>query len=214
VTNNEILALASTVITVVAFILPIAAKVVGMFTERRTIEIDSADASEVEPHPGPIRADEAVADRLNDVRQALRREESSARAYRAAGSLLLFGQVIVGSVLASSFVQESLSKQVIGVLGLLVLTSSLLRQQYRPELRSVASRKRAVLLRSTLREVEDLLALHREGQSAAIDLGEIRKMLRDALSTIEIAQVDDSAAELGRDVSRKSPRRKRAANEN
>lgn len=72
--------------------------------------------------------------RLADTRRALDRQESLAKWNSRAAASLTFGQYIVGGVLASSFVQESLTPQVVGLLGVLVLISSLIHQRYRPDL--------------------------------------------------------------------------------
>ncbi|MFL6527935.1 MAG: hypothetical protein ACJ8IQ_07555 [Chthoniobacterales bacterium] len=73
-------------------------------------------------------------DRLQDARDALERQQRLASANRWTSRLLTFGQYIIGGLLASSFVQQALSREFVGVLGLLVLVSSLLYQHFRPDI--------------------------------------------------------------------------------
>lgn len=61
----------------------------------------------------------------------------------------------MGAVLASSFIQESLSTNIIGLLGLIVLISSTAQQHYKPAQKVIASKKRSSLLKSKIREIED-----------------------------------------------------------
>ena len=81
--------------------------------------------------------------RLNEARELLGRQESSAKWNRRANGSLTFGQYILGGVLATSFVQVSLSAQGVSLLGVLVLISSLVHQTYRPDLQARRSRRLA-----------------------------------------------------------------------
>jgi len=91
-------------------------------------------------------------------------------------------------------VQQSLSKEIIGVLGVLVLASSLIRQHYRPDLQLAGARERATKLKATIREVEDFIYMREEGQPNAPQPQEIRKILRDALGKIEADEVRELGA--------------------
>src|SRR5947199_3184409 len=97
--------------------------------------------------------------RLSEAHEEIQRQLRLASTHRVASLLLTSAQFLVGGLLASSFVQQSLDKSVIGMLGLLVLTSSLVRQYYRPELEQAAARGRATRLRAVAREPEDSLLL-------------------------------------------------------
>lgn len=70
-------------------------------------------------------------------------------------SIALVGQYTIGGVLAFfSFVRQSLSAHIIGIFGVLVLLSSLIRQRYRSDQRS-RTRHGIFSLRTLIREVED-----------------------------------------------------------
>jgi len=77
--------------------------------------------------------------RLAEAHKEIERQLRLGSTHRIASLLLTSAQFLVGGLLASSFVQQSLDKSVIGMLGLLVLTSSLIRQYYRPELEQAAA---------------------------------------------------------------------------
>ena len=62
-------------------------------------------------------------------------------------------------MLASSFVQESLTPKWVGVFGVLVLVASLIREQFHPETSSKDARKKAFELLSLQRASEDQLAI-------------------------------------------------------
>jgi hypothetical protein len=56
-------------------------------------------------------------------------------------------------------VQESLSSKSVGLLGVLVLVSSLLKQQFHPELNAENARKKASQLQALVRTSEDQLTI-------------------------------------------------------
>jgi hypothetical protein len=62
-------------------------------------------------------------------------------------------------VLASSFVQASLSSKWVGALGILVLIASLFKQQFHPELNAESSRRKASRTQALIRASEDQLAI-------------------------------------------------------
>jgi len=123
--------------------------------------------------------------RIFETRQELVRQQQLVRIHRLAGWLLTFGQFVIGGLLASSFVQQSLSKELIGGLGLLVLVSSLLRQHYQPEVEAGAARRRVAKLKNVLREVEDNIELQQENNTSALTSGQLRMLLRQALAETE-----------------------------
>jgi hypothetical protein len=97
--------------------------------------------------------------RLNEVTLAVRAQEGTAKAARISNILLTVGQYVIGGVLASSFVQESLSPKWVGLLGVLVLIASLVKQQFHPELNAEDARKKASQLKALIRTSEDQLAI-------------------------------------------------------
>jgi hypothetical protein len=110
--------------------------------------------------PAPLRlARKQTLVRLNEVKQALVNQKGSARIAKISSNLLNGGQYVIGGLLASSFVQESLSPRSVGVLGVLVLIASLFKQQFHPELNAEDARKKASKLQALVRSSEDQLAI-------------------------------------------------------
>jgi hypothetical protein len=136
---------------------------------------------------------DGVTERLQETKQALKQQYTLARAHRIGGGLLTFGQFIVGGLLASSFVLEQTSKSLIGMLGLLVLASSIIRQHYRPETSSVAARERAVRLKAVIREVEDQVYFGTHSVDHATAPQELRRLLTQALNDFDTTEARDFA---------------------
>lgn len=61
--------------------------------------------------------------------------------------------------MATSFVQKSLSPDIIGVFGVLVVVSSLLKQHYHPEVNAQTGLQRAHQLEGLIRQSEDRLVV-------------------------------------------------------
>lgn len=136
--------------------------------------------------------------RLNDAKAARRQEESSAKLSRILSGALTFAQVVIGGVLASSFVQESLPPKTVGVFGVLVLIASLVKQQYHPEVDAEQARQRASKLRILIRRSEDELATidtrsarGKDRPDALIDLRN-----RISLGLTEIENLEAGASQL------------------
>lgn len=144
---------------------------------------------EIQFHP---TADPTEDSRLSEARRELERQESIARWNARADGSLVFGQYIIGGVLASSFVQQSLLAHVIGILGVLVLLSSLIRQRYRPDLQAQGARHRIFSLRTLIREVEDDLFALRNGQENAPSIYQVRQKVSSGLSKIEETELVDT----------------------
>jgi len=139
-------------------------------------------------------APDGVTLRLLEAHQVLRRQESLAKAHRFGGGLLTFGQFVVGGLLASSFMQQEIAKQMIGILGLLVLASSIIRQHYQPEIAAVAARERAVKLKAIIREVEDQMYYAEQNLPEARSPNELRRTLTEALNDVDAAEARALAA--------------------
>ena len=129
--------------------------------------------------------------RLNEARSYLRRQEAMAKWNCRAAASLTFSQYIVGGILATSFVQEALPREVVGFLGLLVLVSSLVHHRYRPDIYSRGARERAVELKALILAVEDALFDIRSGRPGAPSLLKIRKMVSEGLAEIEASELKD-----------------------
>lgn len=130
--------------------------------------------------------------RLNEARDYLQRQEAMARWNCRAAASLTFSQYIVGGILATSFVQEALPREVVGFLGLLVLIASLIHHRYRPDIYARCARERAVQLRALIRKAEDALYAIRSGKADAPSLLKIRKMVSEGLAEVEVSELHDT----------------------
>ena len=65
--------------------------------------------------------------RMTEIESSRQEQQSSYKGFRTASITLTFAQYVIGGVLASSFVQESLNAKAVGVFGVLVLVASLLK---------------------------------------------------------------------------------------
>ena len=133
--------------------------------------------------------------RIDEIREALQRNESVARwAGRSNGSLI-FGQVVIGGVLATSFVQSQLSQSIVSLLGVLVLVSSLIHQQFRPDLKNRGARRRVAKLTHLLREAEDGVFEIQQGSPNAPSIELLRRRVTKQLSQIEQTEVEEMPGE-------------------
>jgi hypothetical protein len=113
---------------------------------------------------GPIATATEVARRqvrvrLIEARSARDAQEGAAKVASISNNALTVAQYVIGGVLASSFVQESLSPKWVGLLGVLVLIASLVKQQFHPELNAEDARKKVSRLKALIRTSEDQLAI-------------------------------------------------------
>lgn len=146
------------------------------------------DAADGTPgtHP-PSRAAEAdvLTRRVNEVKAELARQIGLGRTHRIASWLLTLGQFVIGGLLASTFIQQRLSPDLVGAVGVIVLASSLVRQHYQPEVAFSTARAREARLRDIVREVEDQLELRKEGDPTALTPAALRALLRTTLAEVE-----------------------------
>jgi len=181
---GEVVARTGPLVSVVA----IAASVVGSLIAARLSKTERVSPPSLETKD--IR--ELV--RIAEIASALQRQERIATWSGRADVLLVFGQVVIGGLLASTFLQDELSKSVIGLLGVLVLVASLVHKQFRPDVNYAAARQRAVLHRQLLRETEDevLFIQQREIKSPNADAVErLRRNVTHRLFEIEMAEAQD-----------------------
>ena len=122
-----------------------------------SISSRTRDSIKSEQLPKGYIARAQVLRRLKEANNTREREQTSAKVTKWTANLLVFAQVVIGGVLASSFVQQSLSAQSIGLLGVLVLIASLINQQYRPEVNAQQSKQKAAKLQALMRTSEDQL---------------------------------------------------------
>lgn len=133
--------------------------------------------------------------RIDEVREARDRNESIARWSNRSNSLLTITQVVIGGVLATSFVQTTMDKDKVGFLGVLVLVSSLVHQQFRPDLKYRGARRRVMKLTHLLREAENGAFEIEQKKQDAPTIEALRRYVTTQLSRIEELELDDMPGE-------------------
>ena len=133
--------------------------------------------------------------RIDEIRDALQRNESVARWAGRSNGLLIFGQVVIGGVLATSFVQLQLDPSIVSLLGVLVLVSSLIHQQFRPDLKNRGARRRVAKLTHLLREAEDGVFEIQQATHTAPSIESLRRRVTQQLSQIEQTEVEEMPGE-------------------
>ena len=128
--------------------------------------------------------------RLYEIDSILSYEENRKSLYRYSSALLVFAQFVVGGVLASSFIAKNLNESIIGILGLIVLASSLVNQHFRPDLLYKVSVQKVFQLRTLKRWTEDQLYDATRGSVIDDDkVFQIRKKVSSMLAEIEQAEL-------------------------
>lgn len=152
------------------------------------------------PHRPPIAtpsqiAKERAAARIEEARDALRQQLSAAKWSRVSSNSLTVSQYIIGGLLASSFVQESLSPKLVGSLGLLVLLASLIKQHFHPDVSAETAIKKAAQLRALIRTSEDQLAILdakiASGQDHTDEMISLLMKITEQLTGIEMPEVTE-----------------------
>jgi len=129
--------------------------------------------------------------RLHEAKSELLRQEGLATWQGRAARTLTFSQYIIGGGLATSFIQETLSPRLVGLMGLLVLVSSLLHQHFRPDLQQRAAKERAVSIRRLIRQAEDDLFAITMGKLDSTAIHGIRSKITNGLAEIEESELRD-----------------------
>lgn len=110
------------------------------------------------PSPSEVATDRALS-RIDEAKKAMAQQKSARRWSTISANLLTVSQYVIGGVLASSFVQEALSTRIVGLLGVLVLIASLIKQHFHPELSAANSQKKHAQLKALIRTSEDQLTI-------------------------------------------------------
>ena len=141
------------------------------------------------PMDSPIRRQIGL--RFGEARVALDVHTSSVRLYSWANAALTFGQYVVGAVLASTFIQQTLSKDAIGSLGLVVLLSSAIQQRFRPDTAARAARRRVLEIRRVVRNAEDALVALDSEHTGAPSARDILASLSNGIVEVETSELSD-----------------------
>ena len=152
-----------------------------LFERKTLIAVNSA----------PPEEDKKEMVRLYEARNLLERQENFASWNKVSSNLLTFSQYVVGGILASSFIQENLSSQVIGAIGVIVLLASLIHQRFRPDAAAIGAKKRVIRLKSIIRKAEDMLFDLEQSEDGASTVSEIRKFVSDGIEQIESSELVD-----------------------
>jgi hypothetical protein len=161
----EFLALALTVLGTISTLASRAFRRGKIDREKAIVRTQLKGVRTIDAAPTPQKtiasavARERAVKRLIEAKEAMDDQSVSARISKISDTLLTVGQYVIGGVLASSFVQESLSPKSVGLLGVLVLVASLVKQQFHPELKAEDARKRASKLQGLIRTSEDQLTI-------------------------------------------------------
>ena len=129
--------------------------------------------------------DDQVRARLEEAKTELSRQGVLIFSNRVMSVTLTIGHYIIGGVLASSFVQESLPRSSVGLLGVLVLISSLIQQHFRPDLEVASAKHRAIRLRALIREAQDDVVAAQSAEPGALTMVAICRKISESLSVIE-----------------------------
>lgn len=132
------------------------ANVAGIEMVEEEISIDSVD--------------DHLSRRLNEARDSLVQLRWQVRLNGLVNGFLVFGQYVIGGILTTSFVQETLDKQAVGALGVLVLLATLLHQSYRPDIKARAAGAKSRYLRWLMRKAENDRI--RFGSEKSLDIAE------------------------------------------
>jgi hypothetical protein len=123
-----------------------------------------------------------VRSRLNDARTERDRLKKWSTVNRVSSNSLIFGQYVIGGVMATSFIQKSLSPEIIGIFGVIVFTSSVIKQHYRPEVIAETSSRKASQLDALIRQSEDQLVIIQSKQQIDNDDPTIMNELLERVS--------------------------------
>lgn len=161
----------------------IGAVIASWRSKRGSTEVNDTDLPHIEK-------------RLKELKEYLGCQESIEKRNSLAGGFLTIGQYIVGGILATSFIQETLSSHVIGFLGVLVLVSSIIHQRFRPDLKVAGARSRVLRLKKIHRSANDRLdrvRIEHNANSQELDLAEnqIASSISTQISEIEEAEQQD-----------------------
>lgn len=129
--------------------------------------------------------------RLEEIGSAKNREQRLSRAFTWSSNLLTFAQYVVGGVLATAFVQQKLSPNLIGFFGVIVLVSSIIKQHYHPEVKAKLASQKAAKLQALIRDSEDRLAsLRSEGNVDPKEFLAVASQISASLTKIDHAEAE------------------------
>jgi len=165
----------------------IAALLTGIFSKIKKFKI----ISHVKKKDVLVKTDYADDSRLTEAKELLRQQEIKSKLNKGASNFLSFSQYVIGGILASSFIQQSLSKEIVGIFGVLVLFSSLVNQKYRPDVQYRSYLSRCIELKKLIRQAEDNIFALEKNIGNASPIHDIRAMISNGLADIERLELED-----------------------
>jgi hypothetical protein len=127
--------------------------------------------------------------RLEEARVLWKSQKRSASWASFINGMLIAAQYLVGATLASSFIQKTLSPNLTGTLGVLVVVASTIQQRYTPEVTAATAKIRAARLRRIIVLSEnDLVEASENGNGE--DYQRISNMLSAAIVAIETSYAE------------------------
>ncbi len=131
-----------------------------------------------------------TAKRLEEVRDLWKKHKRASSWATFVNGMLIAAQYLVGATLASSFVQKSLSPNLTGVLGVLVVVASTIQQRYSPDITAASARARAGLLRRMIVSAEDLM-VEASDRDDGSDYQKISELLSASIMSAEAPRMAD-----------------------
>lgn len=128
-------------------------------------------------------------ERLEQAREMLKRQKRAASWAAFVNGLLIAAQYLVGATLASSFIQRSLSPNLTGTLGVLVVVASTIQQRYSPEVIASAAKTRAAKLHRIIVQAEDELVEANQGGDGE-EFQRVSNMLSQMIVWIETSYTE------------------------
>lgn len=149
------------------------------------------------PGPKPIQANSAKklkdlpdselerSIRLDELRSRLEIDELYAKRFKALANSLVFGQYIVGGILATAFIQQNFSPNFVGIFGVIVLSSSLINQRFKPQYIASRANERAFKARSAIRRIEDNLFNLKRDEQFEKNVKDMRNLITEQLELLD-----------------------------
>jgi hypothetical protein len=120
--------------------------------------IDGAPLTDSGIHKLPhnhLTAQLHLVNRISEADRARRLSHKRAKRYRVAANLLIFGQYVVGGVLATPSVEHTFLH--LKIFGLLVVISSIVKQQYHPDAVAKEAEQKSLKFAAMIQCAEDQL---------------------------------------------------------
>lgn len=124
--------------------------------------------------------------RLPELREREREATWALRVYSFAANVATFGQLVIGGLLASQFVQQEMGRTWIGLMGAITLASTILQRHYQFGARAAAASSDAFELKRLIRQLEDdLMALPKDGEERRRALLVLRRKGSEQLNNVD-----------------------------